>query len=140
MGNQIIKITTTNEISIHNFPSSNEAIYKLIDCRLFEHVMPKRLYTELGITTTLDSKRPGSRVSMLVDEEGLLKEHPLVNTIGSFLYKTDVHGHPIVGNILLVGEVYHNDGIDFCGIDDEVFDALLQKLEVLSESAKEALS
>ena len=140
MGKKVIMVTTTNKISIHDFPSSNKDIYNLIGCRLFEHVMPNRLYTELGITTTLDAKRPGSHVSMLIDEEGLLKEHPVFNPIGSFLYETDVHGHSIVGNILFVGEVFRGDGIDFCGIDDEVFEDLLKSLTTLCNLAKEAIS
>ena len=43
---------------------------------------------------------------------------------GSYLYETDRHGHPIMGNILFVGEEWGSDGIDFCGIEDSVFENL----------------
>lgn len=52
---KLIKITTDNEISVHEFPEGNyseqnEALADLIGpkCRLCEHVMPNRLYKELG--------------------------------------------------------------------------------------------
>lgn len=48
---KLIKITTDNEISVHEFPEGNyseqnEALADLIGpkCRLCEHVMPNRLY------------------------------------------------------------------------------------------------
>lgn len=51
---KLIKITTDNEISVHEFPEGNyseqnEALADLIGpkCRLCEHVMPNRLYKEL---------------------------------------------------------------------------------------------
>ena len=50
----LIKISTDLELSVHEFPTGtheeqNNKLRELIgnDCRLYEHVMPKRLYTEL---------------------------------------------------------------------------------------------
>lgn len=50
----LIKISTDLELSVHGFPTGtheeqNNKLRELIgnDCRLYEHVMPKRLYTEL---------------------------------------------------------------------------------------------
>lgn len=37
---------------------------------------------------------------MIVDEEGLLKKLP-ANIVGCYLYETDKHGYPIVGNIYI---------------------------------------
>ena len=79
---------------------------------------------------------PGQCVSMLIDEEGLLKENE-PNPVGSYLYETDRHGHPIMGNILFVGEEWGSDGIDFCGIEDSVFENLKLQLAHMIEVMKE---
>jgi len=96
--------------------------------------MPKRLYTELGASNKL-SKKKGSCVSMLMDEEALY--HNLEdNLVGSYLYESDKHGHFIAGNILFVGEAWGRDGIDFCGIVEDQFAILLPKLKELTEKAR----
>ena len=52
---KMIKITTGNQISVHDFPDGSiseqtKLLCKYIgpECELVEHVMPKRLYTELN--------------------------------------------------------------------------------------------
>ncbi len=47
---------------------------------------------------------------MCVDEAGLLREKLEFNLIGSILYGTGVHGHPIVGAVVLMKE--DGDGED----------------------------
>ncbi len=145
---KIIKISTDLELSVHEFPSStheeqNKFLRELIGngCDIYEHVMPDRLYTELHMFE-YPSKIPGQCVSMLIDEEGSLKEN-VPNLIGSYLYRTEQHGCPIMGNILFVGEEWGGDGIDFCGIDDRVFELLeleLKNLIFTMKSDKEALN
>lgn len=138
---KIIRITTNNEISVYDFPDGsyteqNKVLRELIGprCELFEHVMPKRLYADLGGSNKV-RKEEGSCVSMLIDEEGIY--HDLEdNMVGSWLYETDKHGHPIVGNILIIGEVLKNDGIEFCGMSDSQFALLYPKLEVLTKKAR----
>lgn len=130
---KIIKITTQLEMTVHEFPTGtheeqNNKLQELIgnDCRIYEHVMPPRLYTELQMKnhpTTV----PGQCVSMLIDEEGRLKPNT-PNLIGSYLYKSDVHNQPIVGNVLFVGEEWGDDGIDFCGVEEETFKLLEREL------------
>ena len=140
---KIIRITTDNELSVHDFPEGNyseqnKVLRELIGpkCDLLEHVMPIRLYRELGGSNRV-GKEKGSCVNMLIDEEGLY--HDLdINTIGSYLYETDRHGHPIVGNILIAGEVWHGDGISFCGMSEEQFDLLYPKFETLTKKARES--
>ena len=107
----LIKISTDLELSVHEFPTGtheeqNNKLRELIgnDCRLYEHVMPKRLYTELH-QMDHPTKVKGQCVSMLIDEEGLLKEVIIPNLIGSYLYETDKHNIPITGNILIVKEI-----------------------------------
>lgn len=121
---KIIRITTDLEMTVHDFPegtheAQNHVLRELIgnDCRIYEHVMPERLYTSLKMKNR-PTKVPGQCVSMLIDEEGLLKPNH-ANMIGSYLYKFDEHKIPIAGNILFVGEEWTRDWIDFCGIEDE---------------------
>ena len=68
--------------------------YKLIgkECENVEIVHPKRLYT------LTEEQYP---VMMLVDEEYLYHKTVQINPIASYLYETDVHGHPINGNVLI---------------------------------------
>ena len=144
---KLIKISTDLELSVHEFPDGtheeqNQFLRGLIgnDCRIYEHVMPDRLYTELHMFDR-PSKIPGQCVSMLIDEEGRLKEN-VPNLIGSYLYRTEQHGCPIMGNILFVGEEWDGDGIDFCGIEDSVFELLeleLNNLIFTMKATKEAL-
>lgn len=75
---KMIKITTENQISVHDFPegsfeAQNEAIREHIGpkCELYEHVMPRRLYSELHA-----SGKRGNGVSMLVDEDGYYHNLP----------------------------------------------------------------
>ena len=39
---------------------------------------------------------------LMIDEEGLFAEQPMVNVIASYLYGTHEHLQPIVGNALIV--------------------------------------
>ncbi|WP_283682737.1 DUF3846 domain-containing protein [Parablautia sp. Marseille-Q6255] len=135
---KMIKITTQNEIFVLDFPEGNRSEQNKIlrnhigpECEYLEHVMARRLYGVLGASNRVTSA-PGECVSMLIDEEGLLHKLP-VNPTGSYLYMTDIHGCPIVGNILIIGEVYTGDGIDFCGMSDDQFNRLYPKLKKILE-------
>lgn len=139
---KLIKISTDLELTVHEFPSGNHAeqnefLRELIGnyCRIYEHILPKRLYSDLHMKDR-PTKIPGQCVSMLIDEEGLLKENE-PNLIGSYLYETDRHGHPIMGNVLFVGEEWGGDGIDFCGIEDSAFENLKAQLDHMIEVMKE---
>lgn len=141
---KIIRISADNEISIHDFPDGtyreqNQKIRELIGprCELYEHVMPERLYTELGASKK-PSRIKGACVSMLIDEEGLY--HDLAdNLAGSYLYGADKHGCMIVGSILIVGEALGRNGIEFCGISESQFQMLYPKLERLVKKAGDFL-
>lgn len=54
----------------------------------------------------------------ICNEEGLLRDLPL-NAIGSLWYGTLQHGHPIVGNIVVMKEGMTDDGPDIVGLTDE---------------------
>lgn len=144
---KIIKISTDLELTVHEFPDGtytqqNQFLCGLIgnNCDTFECVKPVRLYTELHIHDD-PTQTPGQCVSMLVDEEGRLKENE-PNLIGSYLYESDRHKYHIMGNVLFVGEEMTDEGIDFCGIEESVFKVLKQQLNNMileGKAAKEAL-
>ena len=135
----IIRVSTDNIVSVHEFPDGshteqNNALKELIGCDIYEHVMPRGLYTFLGHSRDVKS---GKCVGMLVDEEGLLKTSSKINFIGTHLYFTYDMPSPIVGNILFVGEKYEDDGIEFCDLDEDVCKRLLSQLKNIIEFAKE---
>lgn len=141
---KMIRITADSEITVHDFPEGthqeqNKKIRELIGprCSIYEHVMPMRLYTELGAgrECTYDY---GQCANILVDEEG--HYHDLqVNVVGSWLYETDKHGYPILGTILIAGEYLSMDGgIDFSGLSESQFQNLYPKLKALTEKVKKA--
>lgn len=81
---KLIKISTDLELTVHDFPTGthseqNDYLRGLIgnDCELYEHVMPERLYTDLKMKDR-PTKIPGQCVSMLIDEEGRLKQKPQI--------------------------------------------------------------
>lgn len=57
---------------------------------------------------------------MIVDEEGLLKPN-FINLTGSWLYGTETHGNPIMGNILIVRE----ENCDLRGLTDDEVEVIL---------------
>lgn len=60
---------------------------------------------------------------MIVDEEGLLKDNPVPNLVGSYWY-----GGMIAGNLMVLKEVMGDEGPELSGLTDkeceEVFDFL----------------
>ena len=81
---KIIKVSMDLEVTVHDFPegrleTQNKQLCELIGdgCDMVENVMPKRLYRELGHTTTV--LRENSKcVSMLVDEEFLFRNRQIL--------------------------------------------------------------
>ena len=101
----------------------------------------KPYYRELGHTTTVLRKN-SKCVSMLVDEEFLFRNGLQPNLIGCYLYETDKHRSPIMGNILFVGNAYVGDGVEFTGIEPETFETLhkqLKNMAMAMKAHKEAL-
>lgn len=142
--NEVIRVSARGEISIHEYPHSIDACRELAsliseDCRYIERVRPERLYSVFHCCDTPDPKTPGRSVCMLVDEEFLLKEKPPeFNLVASWLYGCDVHGQPILGNVLFVGEcIASNGGIDFSGLDGFTGLALLCNLETVCTKLKQ---
>lgn len=99
-----IVVTTKFEMRVQEF---SEPAYKSIGEAVdgwIEIVHPVRL---------------GRPYCMVVNETGLLRNLP-VNILGSFLYRTDIHGSPIVGDIVLLKEGINSDGeYDLLGLNEQ---------------------
>ena len=140
---KMILITTDNQVKELEYPEGIDSWKKLMAhignrCDLLERVQPNRLYTEIGAGFEI-KKVPGSKVSMLVDEEFLYHcDKTKLNKIASYLYETDLHGYPILGNALIIGEKYGNAGIEFCEMSEEQFDIVFPRLEELGKRFKDA--
>lgn len=99
-----IVITTNDEMRVQEFfepahKSIGEAVGGWI-----EVVRPKRLEYPY---------------CMLVNEEGVILKLP-INSFGSFLYGTDYHGDPMLGDIVLLKEGINSDGErDILGLDEQ---------------------
>ena len=113
-----IVITTKYEMRVQEF---SEPAYKSIGEVVggwIEIVHPVRL------------KRP---YCMVVNEEGMLRNLPM-NAFGSFLYGTDNHGSPILGDIVLLKEGINSDGdLDLLGLTELDIKHLCTMAVTLSE-------
>lgn len=76
--------------------------------------------------------RLGRPYCMVVNEEGLLRNLPM-NVLGSFLYRTDIHGSPIVGDIVLLKEGINSDGeYDLLGLTEQDIEYLCNMVSTVS--------
>lgn len=95
-------ISTENKMSVREF---TDPLYKSIGEAvggLIEIVHPRRLKDSY---------------CMVVNEEGLLVGLP-INAFGSYLYCSDQHGSPIVGDIVILKEGFVRGERDFVGLED----------------------
>ena len=100
---QVIKITTQNKISVIDINVNDyKEVNREIKCDLAEVVKTQIMWDYFG-----------QPILMLVDEEGRLK-NPRLNSVGSYLYGTHLHRHPIVGDVLFVVP----DGEQFAGFEN----------------------
>ena len=94
-----IVVTTNGEIYCREFQKPLHRSAGEVVGGLIEHVRPRRLWKPYF---------------MIVNEYFLLKNLPL-NPVGCYLYGTDLHGHPICGNIIIMKE----QGEDIVNLDQE---------------------
>ena len=113
-----IVITTKYEMRVQEF---SEPAYKSIGEAVggwIEVVRPVRL---------------GRPYCMVVNEEGLLRNLPM-NVLGSFLYGTDNHGSPILGDIVLLREGINSDGeYDLLGLTEQDIEYLRNMAVTVSD-------
>lgn len=115
-----IVITTDLELSVRDF-----------EAPLYESI-GKAVGGYIEIVHPMGLKEP---YCMVVNEEGLLQNLPL-NPIGSFWYGTQFHGHPIVGDIVLMKEGVVGCEIDFIGLDDDDTKSIMAEIESIRSLLK----
>lgn len=79
----------------------------------------------IGFPEFVHPKRLPQPFAIAVDEIGLYK-NLTVNPIGSWLYQADIHGHYLVGDLLILKDVMTGSGPDIAGLDGSDI-ALLSK-------------
>lgn len=100
-----IVITVKDEMRVQEF---SEPVYKSIG----EVIMG-------GWVEVVYPKRLEYPYCMLVSGEGVILKLP-INSFGSFLYGTDYHGDPMLGDIVLLKEGINSDGErDILGLDEQ---------------------
>lgn len=114
-----IKLLTSGEVELVDVSGVEDDkhlpwYYEQIGCDMIEIVCSKYL--------------PENCV-MVVDEEALLKEYCFVNFLASWLYGVMDHGQPICGDVLIMREVWTEEGADIDGIPEDEAKAFAEGIE-----------
>ena len=115
-----VVVTTDLDIRVEDFA---DPLYKTVGAAVdgdIEHVRPMRL------------KEP---FCMVVNDEGQLRGLSR-NLVGSFLYGTDLHGEPVVGNIVIMKDGYRNGEPDIVGLTDEEIERVQSSMSTLLKSLR----
>lgn len=67
--------------------------------------------------------------ALVVDDEALLKDRPVINHMASWLYGTLEHGQPICGDALIMQTVWDEDGESLDGLPEAKAKSLARKLK-----------
>lgn len=114
-----IKCTTDCQMSIISLPDNDfKAIADSIGADIFQLV---RVHSK-----TLQEED----MVMIVDEEGLLKTKNRCNPVGSVLYGTHEHGHPIVGDVLFARIDRESPERDFADIPPADAERIVAAMQV----------
>lgn len=121
-----LKIYTDGRMEVHDIKESEfeykfEALQKAIDCDCIDIVHASNL---------------PSPYCMVVDDESLLKEKPIINLVASYLYGADEHGQPICGDVIIMKDEFTDEGIETAGLDDMEVERLKSYLESADVSGK----
>lgn len=115
-----VVVTTDLDIRVEDFA---DPLYKTVGAAVdgyIEHVHPIRLEEPF---------------CMIVNEEGRLRGLPR-NLAGSFLYGTDIHCEPIVGNIVIMKDGYRNGEPDIVGLTDGEIERVQYSMSTLLKSLR----
>lgn len=126
-----VVITTDNQVKIKTFADP-----------LWE-TLGKAVGGYIECTFPDPARMSNGRYYMIVNEDGLLKGLP-VNLYGCYLYGTDQHGNPIVGNVVIMKPGFRDGVPDIVGLTDvEAFTicrnartALEHLLNIMSKEAQ----
>ena len=113
-----VTVTTDDAIDIIEVKENGSPLYKQMSEAVggyYENVYPRRFQGEY------------QDFVMVVNEEGLIKGLPL-NRTGCFLYGTDIHGSPIVGNVIILKKGYFEGEPDIVALTDEEAEKVKQYL------------
>lgn len=113
-----ILVTTDNTVETRDF---GEPLYRTVGEAVGGYI---EIVHPMGLVEPL---------VMIVNDEGLLHGLPM-NTVGSLIYGTPNHGHPIVGNIVIMKTGWTCEGPDIVGLTDEEcaeLTASLRKFKVI---------
>ena len=116
-----IVITTDDQLRVQDFylplhESAGEVVGGYI-----EHVNPKLL------------RRP---YCLLCNDEGLCLGLE-VNALASYMYGTHIHGHPIVGNVVLMKNGRRGGEPDIVGLSDKEAADIVRELEPLLAAVRD---
>ena len=119
-----VKLNVNGTADIIEVPDQREWTWysQQIGCDYIENVYPRGLEDPY---------------MMVVDEEGLCKDKPVLNFYASWLYETHKHGQPIVGNVLIMKQLIGEDGPEIGGMEKSEAEAIQRKVhsEFFSASA-----
>lgn len=118
-----IVVTTANKVYAKEFEEPLHKTLREVIGGYIEVVRPKGLKPPL---------------CMIVDEEGILKGLP-VNVLGSALYGTLEHGHPIVGDIVIMQEVTLNGERDISGFNNLDTETIMSEIPNLASGLLERM-
>lgn len=80
-----------------------------------------------GYIEVVHPRRLNDPYCMVVNEDGLLIGLPL-NAYGSYLYCSEQHGSPIVGNVVILKEGFVEGERDFVGLTDAEIQAIADNI------------
>ena len=89
-----------------------------------------------GFAEYVHPRRLPAPYCMFVNEDGLLMNLPQ-NLRGSFCYMTAGHGHPIVGNIVIMKDAFVDGEPSIVGLDDEDVEYLVKLIDTISDGTIE---
>lgn len=110
-----VTVSTDNTVSIIDIPRNGSPLYEIIHETVggwYENVHPRRL---------------ARKYVMIVNEEGKLLHLP-TNAIASYLYETDKHGEPIVGNVIILKMGVYQGEADVIGMSYDEAVAVMTNL------------
>lgn len=122
----VVLLKTDGSTEVKNIQNTEySTLAKLIGCDWIEIVRP----------VGNDGRK--KNFVLIVDEEGLLKSESHWNPLASYMYGFTRHGSPIVGDALIMREIYSDEGPELAGyteseardwdnvLDDMILDVLI---------------
>ena len=111
----LIKANGISEIV--EFPEKDKLgwYYETLGCDCIDIVAP---YGVDEIAKKHDMRSIIGKFCLVVDDEGLLKDEPVVNPIASLMYGCDIHGQALFGDVLVGANLETVDGVETVGLTD----------------------